>query len=456
MIYLLKNKQNRGKKLVALIDGEHYPDVTYDALKILRESFSGNFVGIIFLGGTEKLVIDDLKSFFGTRVYKIEDIDVDFIKALHLFKPDLVYDLSDEPVVNYTIRMKIASYCFANGASYMGPDFFFKYEKRDSVVEIPCIEIIGTGKRIGKTAISAFISNMFSTDGIKVCIVAMGRGGPPKPQILEGDKIDITPQFLLKLSNSGLHASSDYVEDALMSKVITVGCRRCGGGFGGKVFLSNVKEGVIMAKKLNPDVILLEGSGASLPDVKADASICVVGAYQSWDDIVGYLGIYRIMISDLIIMTMCEEPMAKNSHITFLEEKINKINPGAGIFKSIFRPVPLSDISGKKIFMVMTAREEIKLKIKDYMEKKYNCEIKKISFNLSNRKTLKKDLEQFDNYDTILTELKAASVDVVTASGLNNKRDIVYMNNVPFFFEGEENIRNGLKKICNKAKIKCN
>ena len=33
MIDLLKNKKNKGKKLVALIDGEHYPQINYDAIK---------------------------------------------------------------------------------------------------------------------------------------------------------------------------------------------------------------------------------------------------------------------------------------------------------------------------------------------------------------------------------------------------------------------------------------
>ena len=128
MINLLKRKSNKDKDLIVLIDGEHYPQVTYDAIAMLKKIYPGNFKGIVFLGGTEKLVVDDLETFFGERVYKIKDIDIDFQAALKYFKPDIVYDLSDEPVVNYMIRMKIASFCLYHKCSYMGPDFLFSYE----------------------------------------------------------------------------------------------------------------------------------------------------------------------------------------------------------------------------------------------------------------------------------------------------------------------------------------
>src|SRR4030067_2180549 len=101
MIDLLKNKKNKSKKLAALIDGEHYPQINYDAINILKKSYTGFFSGIIFLGGTEKLVLGNPDDFFKEKVLRIKDLDIDFMKALALFKPDLVYDLSDEPIVNY-------------------------------------------------------------------------------------------------------------------------------------------------------------------------------------------------------------------------------------------------------------------------------------------------------------------------------------------------------------------
>ncbi|GAH19575.1 unnamed protein product, partial [marine sediment metagenome] len=77
----------------------------------------------------------------------------------------------------------------------------------------PTLSIIGTGKRIGKTAVSSYISKIYARQNVNVCVVAMGRGGPESPQIIRGDKIDITPEYLLGISNKGMHASSDYIEE---------------------------------------------------------------------------------------------------------------------------------------------------------------------------------------------------------------------------------------------------
>jgi len=448
VINLLKKKNNKGKNLVALIDGEHYPQVTLDAIYMLKKIYTGDFKGIIFLGGAEKLTLDNMEDFFGDKVYVIKDIDLDFKNALEYFKPDIVYDLSDEPVVNYIIRMKIASLCLYNKCSYMGPDFLFSYEKKDIICKKPSISIIGTGKRIGKTAISSYVSRILDSMNIKVCVVAMGRGGPGKPQVIDGGNIDINPEYLLDINRRGMHASSDYIEDALTSRVTTVGCRRCGGGFGGKVFMSNIKEGIDTAEKLNPDLIIVEGSGASVPDVKTDFCICVIGAGQKWESIVGYLGIYRILTADLIILTMCEEPIADKDKINFLEGEIRKINPEAPIIKTVFRPEPLSDISGKKIFLAMTSNEIIATSIKRYLEDNFKCRVVKISFNLGDRRKLKEDIEINKNYyDTILTELKAASVDVLTDYAYKNNKGIIYMNNLPVVLNGENILKDKLKKL---------
>ncbi len=450
MINLLKSPQNKGKKIVALIDGEHYPQINLDAVLLLKKHFKGIFAGIIFLGGTEKLTIDNLQNFYGCIVKKIENLDNDFIPALNFFKPDIVYDLSDEPVVNYCIRMKIASFCFTNHCSYMGPDFYFEYETKKPTVLKPSLLIIGTGKRIGKTAVSLYISKLIS-EKKKICIVSMGRGGPKKPQLMQASKINITPEFLLNISRKGFHASSDYIEDALFAGVDTIGCRRCGGGFGGKFFLTNIEKGLKIAESLKPQVLVIEGSGASIPAVETDFKVCVVGANQDWNNLVGYLGIYRMIISDIIFMTLCEEPISTKENIKLIEQKIFEIKKDAKIVKSVFRPVPLYDIKDKKVFLTLTASSLAEKTLKDYLESKYNCKVVKISFNLSNRKRLREDLYSInpDEYDMLITELKAASVDVVTEYAVKHKKQINYINNIPVIIDGKQHLDSFINKILN-------
>ncbi|MDZ7836617.1 MAG: 2,3-diphosphoglycerate synthetase [Actinomycetota bacterium] len=313
----------------------------------------------------------------------------------------------------------------------MGPDFLFEYIPKPFSISKPSISIIGTGKRLGKTAISSYISKQMVKNNIDVCVLAMGRGGPAQPQVIKGGDVKITPEFLLDLSQKGLHASSDYLEDALMSSITTVGCRRCGGGFGGKIFLTNIKQGIKEVEQIDPHLAIVEGSGASVPDVKTDATICVMGAYQDWDSIIGYLGLYRIMVSDMVVITMCEPPLADQNKIDFLKQQVALLNPSAKVFTSVFRPQPLQDIKGKQVFVAMTAKHNIEKEIKTYIEKQFSCRVNYISFNLSNRKQLRRDLETAEGYDTILTELKAASVDVLTDFAFSHDKLIVYMNNIP-------------------------
>ena len=52
---------------------------------------------------------------------------------------------------------------------------------------------------------------------------------------------------LLALSRAGGHAASDYLETAALAGVVTIGCRRCGGGLAGATTTSNVPAGIELA-----------------------------------------------------------------------------------------------------------------------------------------------------------------------------------------------------------------
>ena len=99
----------------------------------------------------------------------------------------------------------------------------------------------------------------------EVIVVAMGRGGPPEPEVAEWPP---TPDELLALSRAGRHAASDYLEDAALAGVVTIGCRRAGGGLAGATAFSNVQEGVEAALRRSPELLVFDGSGAALPPVR--------------------------------------------------------------------------------------------------------------------------------------------------------------------------------------------
>lgn len=426
------------KEMLCLIDGEHYLPVTQEAIDTLNKLEYHDVKAAVFIGGTEKLKNEDENSYSNILGVPVKfgdgkDIPYKLIRdMIQIYDVNTVFDLSDEPILDYEKRFKIASLVLQENIVYEGPDFRFEPVTQYDIMEKPSLKILGTGKRIGKTAVSGFVSRLLHENDHNPCVVAMGRGGPEEPEIVHGDEIEISPKFLLEQSEKGVHAASDHWEDALMSRILTIGCRRCGGGMAGEVFLTNMKKGAKLANEVDSEFAIFEGSGAAIPPIKTTKNIVLVGANQPINNIVKYFGPYRISFGDLIIMTMCEEPMANSEKIKYIEEKIKEINPDAKVIATVFRPKPLGDISGKNVLFATTAPKEVQSKLVEYLETNYDCNVVGVSSNLANRPLLREDIAaNIDKADVMLTELKAAAVDVATKEALDGGLEVVYCDNIP-------------------------
>ena len=411
-----------------LIDGEHYPPVVLDAMRSVTESMDATGVAAAFLGGTEKLKEG---TDYGLPLVHGDDPASAVAQALSEYEVDVVVDLSDEPVVGYRERMRIASLALAAGARYVGSDFELRPPELRDVSTKPSLAVVGTGKRVGKTAVSGYLARLLAREGFDPGVVSMGRGGPPRPEVIEGHKLEVGSGYLLEALERGAHAASDYYETAALSRVTTVGCRRCGGGLAGEPFVSNVLEGAEIANGLATGVTLFDGSGAAMPPVRVDARILVAGAHQDPEYVVGYLGAYRVMISDLVLLTMSEEPMADEAKVRDLVRRIREIRPDLPVIPTVFRPRPVGDVSGKRVAYVSTAPEAVLGKLARHLEERYGCEVAASSGNLSDRRRLEEDLDGMPPVEAYLTEIKAAAVDVVTRRGSEEGRPVLYCDNDP-------------------------
>ena len=411
-----------------LIDGEHYPPVVVDAMQSVHQSLRAEGVAAAFLGGTEKI-----RDGFDYGVPLVEDTDpVSAVeKALADYEVDVVVDLSDEPVIGYRERMKIASLALYAGARYLGSDFELKPPELRPVSTKPSLAVIGTGKRVGKTAISGYLARLLAREGFEPGVVSMGRGGPPRPEVIEGHKMEVGSEYLLEALGRGAHAASDYYETAALSRVITVGCRRCGGGLAGEPFVSNVLEGAEIANRLDTHVTVFDGSGAAMPPVRVERRVLVAGANQDPEYIVGFLGTYRLLLSDLLLLTMSEEPMAGPEKVEGLVRAVRKVRPDLSVIPIVFRPRPVGKVDGMRVGYVSTAPPAILDTLSKYLEDYYRCEVVATSGNLSDRKRLVADLEEMSGVEAYLTEIKAAAVDVVTRRGSEEGKPVFYCDNDP-------------------------
>ena len=376
------------QRALALIDGEHYAPVVRSAL----EALPYDFVAAHVVGGTEKLRED---ADYGVVVA------ADLAAALAEHRPELVVDLSDEPVLGPRDRFRLASRVLAAGLPYVGADFRFDPPTLEPF-PLPSIGIVGTGKRVGKTAITAHAARLYARDR-KVVVVAMGRGGPPEPEVAT-----IAPDVdaLLELSRAGRHAASDYLETAALVGVETVGCRRCGGGLAGAVSISNVHEGAKLAIGLGPDLVVFDGSGAAFPPVETSRRILVVNAQQDPDVVTGYLNEYRHLVSDLVILTMAE----RGSGWEELHGRALALAPK--VIATTLRPKPVGEITGRTVAFFSTAPDSALEGFRTHLGEEYGADVVHVSGSLADRSKLRSELESVDA-EVFLVELKAAAIDVV-------------------------------------------
>jgi cyclic 2,3-diphosphoglycerate synthetase len=403
-------------RAIALIDGEHYPPVVRFALESLSSEYE--LVAAVFIGGTEKVDAAASRDVYGVPVVTGSDRAAAVREAVADFAPEVAVDLSDEPVVTPADRFELASVVLGLGVAYRGADFTFVPPRALETTRTPTLAIIGTGKRVGKTGISAHIARYLKASGRDIVVLAMGRGGPAEPELIRGDEVALTTEDLLALARKGAHAASDNYEDAVMSRVTTVGCRRCGGGLAGETFFSNVPEGALLADSLGKELLVLEGSGAAIPPAHADATLLIVGAGQGVPYVRDYFGPYRLGLADAVIVAGAEEPIASAADLADLVSAIREQREDVPIVLTTFRPRPIGDVSGRRVFFATTAPAAVLPLLTAHLERVFECEVVAASPHLSDREQLRADMRAHaGTYDLLLTELKAAAVDVVAVAG---------------------------------------
>jgi cyclic 2,3-diphosphoglycerate synthetase len=430
------------------VDGEHYPPVTRWGIEAAR-SRGHEVVAALFLGGAEKVDPGRLPDLGLPTLPAGSDITKALADAIDQVGPEAVLDLSDEPVVGYRERMELAAVSLVRGIPYLGPDFRLDPPISGPPLAVPTVAVIGTGKRTGKTAIGGEVARVAAGMGLNPILVAMGRGGPPEPQVARAGTV--TLDGLLDLVRKGEHAASDYLEDAVTSGVTTIGARRAGGGLAGAPFASNVREAAGLAVDLGAGLVVLEGSGSAVPPIPWDAGILAVPVSAPPEYLGGYLGPYRLLLTDLVVFTMWGSPKAGPENLLALTSHVQRIRGDARLVVTDFQPVPLGDVRGKEAFFTTTASQAVAAKQVASLEAGFGCKVVGWSARLADRSGLMEDLEKAEAYEVLLTELKAAAVDVACERAMARGATVVFVDNRPVAVDGHTDLPHLLAETMNLA-----
>lgn len=390
-------------RALAVIDGEHYPDVVRDALAGLPY----DVVAALRVGGTEKLR--------GGEDYGVPLV-ANLEEALERHRPEIVLDLSDEPVLGPRERLALASRVLARGLPYAGADFRFDAPSF-APFALPSLAVGGTGKRVGKTAVAGHAARLYAA-GRKVVVVTMGRGGPAEPEVVTAPP---SVDDLLALSRAGRHAASDHLELAAVAGVPTVGCRRCGGGLAGAVTVSNVEAGAAAAAALGPDLVVFDGSGAAWPPVEVRRRVLVTAAHQEPELVAGYLNGCRLLLADLVVVTAAE---AGSGWERVHDAAAGVVRPGVPVIPALLRPRPLAPIAGKRVAFFSAAPPEALPALAAQLAAEHGAEVVHASGSLADRAALRRELAGVDA-EVFLVELKAAAVDVVAETARERGAEVV-------------------------------
>jgi cyclic 2,3-diphosphoglycerate synthetase len=375
--------------VIALIDGEHHPSAVRDALAGL------DLAGVIFCGGEEKLGPGSLENQYGMPV------ETDPEEALRRLAPgaDAVLDLADEPIVPASVKLRLAALALSLGLAFETPGARLDPPRYEPVpFPGPKLAVIGTGKRTGKTAVAGHWATLIRDLGVDPVIVCMGRGGPAEPGLVEA-----APSLdeLIAIAEKGSHAASDFLEDAVLAGVRTVGCRRVGGGLAGEPFQSNVPAGATRAASLDPGAIVFEGSGACVPPVEVDRTVCVLGAGPPEP-----FAEYRLARADLVLAAE------------------GAPEPPAGAVPFELRPEPVQPLpEGARVAIFTTGATAVEAVPEPLL----------VSTNLARRAALAAELDRAaaERCDVYLTELKAAAIDTVAMRARAEGARVVFIRNRP-------------------------
>jgi cyclic 2,3-diphosphoglycerate synthetase len=390
------------KRALVVIDGEHYAPVVRDAIAGLPYEV----VGAWLAGGTEKLRGG-------------EEYGVPLLPAFEdgLAQAEIVVDLSDEPVLDPASRFRLASRALAAGICYEGADFRFQ-PPGYAPFPLPSLAVIGTGKRVGKTAVTGHVARLLAKER-DVVVVAMGRGGPREPLVAE---VAPTLDDLLELSRAGGHAASDYLETAALTGVVTIGCRRAGGGLAGAVTTSNVLAGAAIAAERRPDIVIFDGSGAAVPPVDVDSRILVTGGAQ---DVAAYLNPYRVFISDLVVLIGGGDPR----RVRQLKE--------VPVVRAELRLRPAAPLAGRDVAVFTTGPAPTE---------HLDARVVSVSRNLADPARLRDDLARADA-EVFLVEIKAAAIDLVAEAAQDRGIEVVFAENEVVPAQGEPGLDEAIANL---------
>jgi cyclic 2,3-diphosphoglycerate synthetase len=108
-------------------------------------------------------------------------------------------------------------------------------------------------------------------------------------------------------------------------------------------------------------------------------------------------------------------------------------------------------VQGKTVYLTTTAPADIASQQAEHLTGSAGCTVVGFSANLADRTALRADLEAAPEYDVLLTELKAAAVDVAAEHAIGRGASVVFVDNRPVGVDAEQDLRTAVEDVVRTA-----
>jgi cyclic 2,3-diphosphoglycerate synthetase len=131
---------------------------------------------------------------------------------------------------------------------------------------------------------------------------------------------------------------------------------------------------------------------------------------------------------------------AEPDNLSSLYPLVRRLHAGIRVAIAELQPVALADVRGKDAFFATTAHRALAGHLADRLERTSGCHVVKVSPHLADRAALEADFAEAPPFDVLLTELKAAAIDVAARRALERGAEVVFVDNRPRTVGGEGEI----------------
>jgi cyclic 2,3-diphosphoglycerate synthetase len=148
--------------------------------------------------------------------------------------------------------------------------------------------------------------------------------------------------------------------------------------------------------------------------------VLVTSTRQPPEVVTGYLNAYRILVSDLVIVTggLDDE----------LVEAIHQVKE-LPVVSVELRPRPIAPVLGRRVAYFTTAPADAHAAIEGHLRDELGAEVVLVSGNLARRDALREDIARAGEAEVYLVEIKAAAIDVVAEAALARGVEVVFADN---------------------------